>query len=246
MPLAWWYRKSLRWPSTRTDFLWWLFTTLFFFAHLVTYFYAAQTTTIANCLILFCTNPLWTALGAYFWYQEPVRGRLMLAYLSGLAGITVLVVNRIQVAPEAWRGDASALLSAFLFAGYMLTGKRLRQRCDNLPFAMGMYTLTGLLFLALCFFTNQADVIATQALLWPLPSRVWIALAILIGLTTYGGHFVMTRLMTHLPLNLMTCGKTIEPVLASLFAIVLFHEIPTLTTGIAFVLSSFSILLLFS
>ena len=40
-----------------------------FFSHLWTFFYAAKNTKIANAMIIYSVNPLFTALGSYFFFK---------------------------------------------------------------------------------------------------------------------------------------------------------------------------------
>src|SRR3712207_4385551 len=60
---------------------------LFFFLHLWTYFYSAQHTRIANCMIIFATNPLFVSLVSYFVFREKLTLRIFTAYIFAAIGI---------------------------------------------------------------------------------------------------------------------------------------------------------------
>ncbi len=48
---------------------------VFFFAHLWTYKYAALNTRIANSMIIFSTNPIYTALASVLFFREKISGK---------------------------------------------------------------------------------------------------------------------------------------------------------------------------
>jgi len=74
----------------------------------------------------------------------------------------------------------------------------------------------------------------------------WMAVAGLILLPTLLGHLSLTYLVNFMNLSVMTCGKLIEPVLASIIAYFIFHESLLPEAWIAFFLTSISVVILFA
>jgi drug/metabolite transporter (DMT)-like permease len=154
-----------------------------------------------------------------------------------LIGVYILVAPDLQFASQMNKGDIASFLSAILFAGYMLSGKKARRHYDNVLYAFGQYFICAICF-AICILFTGNSLTGYDAVSW------W-AVAGLILLPTFFGHFTFTYLVHFMDLSLMTCGKLIEPIIASLIAVFMFGETLSANAPIAFVLTSGAVLLLF-
>ncbi len=210
---------------------------LFFFAHLWTFFYASKNTSIANCMIIYSTNPLFVALGAYVFFKEKLTWRLAFAYVFAFAGIYQLMRHNFQFDQGMVWGDFSALISAVFFTGYLLTGKKVRVQLANTEFSSIIYFVAALCF-GLFGFSKSIDFIHY-------PLQTWLAILASIILPTLLGHALFTYLMKFMNVNMMTCGKLIEPAISSGVAFILFQEELKLNTIYAFILTSAAVLFLF-
>lgn len=210
----------------------------FFFLHLWSYFFAAQHTSIANCVIIFAINPVFTAVGALFLQGERVTARLAIAYLMAMAALWALFAHSFHLDPTHFAGDGSALVAAVTFSGFVLIGRHIRARLGN-----GLYTVAADSVAALFFFCTT--------LVAGLPLRgftmtTWLAIAGLVVFPTLLGHAMFSYCLRFMNINLMSCGKLLEPVLAVLVALMLFHEPVTRAAVWAFCLSAASVVILFS
>jgi drug/metabolite transporter (DMT)-like permease len=208
-----------------------------FFSHLWTFFYAAKNTKIANAMIIYSVNPIFTALGSYMFFSEKFSWKLFFSYLFAFAGILLIFSGGFEFNSSRFWGDGSALLSALLFAIYALLSKQLRQKFDNTLFASLVYLSTSLcfgitgLFMDQPFFENDYS--------------GWVTILASVAIPTLMGHALFTYLMNHLSLNKMTLGKLIEPVIASIVSFLIFKEAISSTTVTSFVLIAFAVLLSF-
>lgn len=214
-----------------------LLSGIFLFTHLWTFFYAAKNTVIANGMIIYSSNPLFVALGAFLFFKHQFSLRILLAYIFAIAGIYHLVSHNMSLNPDYLMGDISALFSAILFAGYILTGKKVRHHFSNSAFASIVYFVSCVLFGLLAFYENLHFVSHT--------TTGWLAIIASVLFPTFLGHFLFTYLMKHMNVSAMTLGKLVEPTLSSLGAYLFFGEILTKNTVIAFSLVSLSIVILF-
>lgn len=210
---------------------------IFFFLHLWTFFYASKNTTIANCMIIYSTNPLFVAVGAYFFFKEKMSWRLFIAYLLAFAGIYQLMIHHLKFDQGMVAGDFSALISAIFFTVYLLTGKKVRSQFANTEYSSIIYLIASLCFGLFGLskgiqFTNYG-------------TQTWIAIGASIILPTLLGHALFTYLMKFMNVNLMTCGKLIEPAISSAIAFLLFQEKLKTNTLVAFFLTSIAVLFLF-
>lgn len=217
--------------------VWALVSGFFFFLHLWTYKYAAKTTLVSNTMILFATNPVWATLGGQIFFKEPLKPRIFLSYLLALIGVFILVFQNLELLPENHLGNSAALISAFFYAVYMMTGKKARQDLTNTSYALIQYSLTAVLFLISSAITGAQFTGYNTA--------SWGAVLGLILFPTFLGHFTFTYLVKHMNLGFMTCGKLIEPILASIWAYFLFHEQLGNYAIYAFIFTGFSVVILF-
>lgn len=219
------------------NFVWALTSGFFFFLHLWTYKYAAKHTLVSNTMILFATNPVWATLGGQLFFKENIKPRVIFSYMLALIGVFILVAQNLQLTPENHLGNVTALGSAFFYALYMLAGKKARLHLKNSDFSLILYSTCGLMF-GIAVLSTNAPMTGFSAISW------WSVLGLIL-FPTFLGHMSFTFLVKHMNLSLMTCGKLIEPVLASILAYFLFAEHLGSNAVYAFILTGISVLILF-
>ncbi len=229
--------KRQRLPQFTRNFFWILLSGFFFFAHLWTYKYAAKNTTIANTMIFFGTNPVWTTCGSIFFFNERFTQRLAISYSLAVIGMIILVSRQFAVHSSGLLGDVSAIASAVFFSAYILTGKKARIYFSNSIYAAFQY-----LTCAICF-SIAVSISGNPIGSYNMTS--WIAVAGLVVFPTLLGHLNFSYLMNFMNLSLMSCGKMIEPVLASIIAYFLFAEQLSIQAVIAFIFTALALVVLF-
>ncbi|MCK6597810.1 MAG: DMT family transporter, partial [Bdellovibrionaceae bacterium] len=223
--------------SLRENIQWILITGTFFFFHLWSYFYSAQNTKIANCMILFATNPLFTALGAYLIFREKLTKYLIISYALAITGLYLLLSSTLQFNPHNLKGEIAGVISAFFYSTYVLSSKKTRQNLNNWHFAIGIYAVCGVWFLLLSF-VNSVPLTGYN-------ERSWLGVLGTIIVPTFMGHAIFTYLMSYLNINWMSCGKLLEPVFSASIAYFLFAETLNASTQIAFLFTFLAVLVLF-
>lgn len=214
---------------------WTLASGTFFFLHLWTFFFAAQNTTIANCMVIFAINPLFTAVGSWLFLNDRFERRHGFAFLLAFLGIYALASQNLN-----WQtglpGDLSALASAALFSGYLISSKKARLHLNTEQFTGLIYLWAAALFLTFALSKNIP--------LLDYPSITWWAVAGNILIPTLLGHVLFTYLLKFFNINWMSCGKLLEPGLSALVAYFAFNEGLKPGTLVAFVFFSSSVLVL--
>jgi drug/metabolite transporter (DMT)-like permease len=214
------------------------FSGLMLFVHFFFFFGSVQKTTVANSVILFSLNPVFTALGAWILFREKVRAHLILALVIGFGGVSVLFAETFTLDhPGAGEGDFWGVLSALCFSVYILTGKHVRKKLGNIGYAISIYAQTTLYALLACW-------------LWDLPftgysTTTWGAFAAMAILPTLLGHAVFTYCLNFLDVTFMSCMTLIGPLLAAISAYYLFGEPFTPAVGFAFLLTCASVTTLY-
>lgn len=229
--------KKLKKINFDRNFVWALTSGFFFFLHLWTYKYASKHTLVSNTMILFATNPVWATLGGQVFFKEYIKPRVIYSYMLALIGVFMLVAQNLQLTPENHLGNVAALVSAFFYALYMLTSKKARLHMENNNFSLIQYSTCALLF--------AGAVLATDSPMTGFDAVSWWAVLGLIIFPTFLGHMSFTYLVKHMNLGLMSCGKLIEPIIATIFAYFLFNEHLGSYAIYAFILTGVSVLILF-
>ncbi len=227
--------KLLRRPSWES--LWIFASAFFFFFHQWTYSLAAQNTKITHCMILFATNPLFASAGAVYFFKEKLSWRWSVAYFLSFLGVFLLVKQDIDINHSSTAGNVYAILAAVFYAAYVLTGKKARLTVNNIPYSFFVYFLTGVGFLIVS--------ISRHSSLLPTHTYSWWAIAGTILIPTFLGHLLFAYLMKRMDLNIMTCGKLMEPPISSIPAFFIFQELPDASTYQAFILTAVGVLILF-
>jgi drug/metabolite transporter (DMT)-like permease len=114
------------------------------------------------------------------------------------------------------RGDAIALVAAFLYAGYQLTVKQLRWTCSTAQIMLG----SGIV-------ATPALLVAAVALgerLLPATGGGWLTLVAVALICQLAGQSLITYAMAHLPAALSSISLLVQPVTAALLAWALFGE----------------------
>lgn len=217
---------------------WIILSGFFFFLHLWTYKYAAKHTLVSLMMILFATNPIWTALINIYAFKEKITPRMLISFFIAFTGIFLLTKDQLTYSSENNLGNASAIITALLYAIYVITTKKARRHVSNLNFASLQYSVCAICFLTATLYTQSNFIEGYKAI-------SWISVLGLVALPTLLGHFLFSHCMSSMNLAVMTCGKLIEPVIASIIAFLVFNETLDSATYVAFACTAIAILNLF-
>ncbi len=231
-PWAWSRRQVWSGPLLRSVTL----CGALFFLHLWTFTWAVSHTTVGNLMLAFSTHPVWTGLGAWLLFKEPLGRRELLALALAGAGVAVLFGDSARLAGAGLSGDFSALLSSLFFSGWVLAGRRVRRGLDNVSFLFVAYGSAACLF----FVVGSA-----RGASWTgFTASTWTALATLGLAVSLGGHGVFTYLLDKYDVLVLSCAKLVEPVLAAAGAAWLFGEALSAHLGAAFILIAAGVVIL--
>ncbi len=232
MPWAW--RRRQPWGSS--DRLSVALAGTLFFLHLWTFTWAVSRTTVANLMLAFSTHPVWTGLGAWLLFREPLGRRQLAALALAGAGVAILFGGSARLGGSGLQGDISALVSALFFSGWVLAGRRARAGLNTPTFLFSAYAAAAAWFFL-------AGTIRGAA--WTgYAGSTWAALAALAFAVSLGGHGLFMYLLNKYDVLVLSCAKLVEPVFAAAGAAWLFHEPLSPRLGAAFVLIAAGVLLL--
>ena len=201
--------------------------------HFVFWTAAIQHTTVANTMVFFNVNPVFTATAAYLIFGERAGWRLWLAIGLGLAGVATIGLGDLVLARDHLLGDALAVLCSLLFTAYFLLGKRLRPRLDNRAYTAALYAVAAFAAMALVPVQGQAYS--------GYDGTTWFAFLLLALVPTMLGHTSMNLALRYIPAGTISVLTLSEPFFAALVAYWAWNEEVSAQTVLGFVLIACSV-----
>ncbi len=186
--------------------------------HFATWVASLSFTSIASSTLLVSTQPVFSLLLSRRLLGEKAGGRTLIAMLIALSGVALIVWGDIRAGEDRLIGDLLALAGAVTAAGYLVVGRRVRERV-SLPVYLGVVNLwaaIGAGGLALLFSQPLVPVV-----------RVDLAWCFLMALVPHLlGHGTLNWAVRRMRAYLVNLAVLGEPVLATLYAFLVFGETP--------------------
>ena len=226
LPIALWrYRDDFQRIQT-PDLLFATLAGIALALHFATWFESLSWTSVAASVTLVQAQPIFVAIGASLLLRERVTPRMTVGIVIAVVGMVVMSAadffGGVLVGPRPIYGNALALFAAIMAAGYILAGRSLRQRIALVPYVVIVYGVCTISLLIIVVLEGHAFT--------GYPAREWvlfIALAVGPGLI---GHTVINWALAHIESSIVSVSLLGEPIGASMLAIVLLAEFPTMYT----------------
>ncbi len=224
VPLLWiWVFAKRKSPAAsdsleaRGPFLALVAAGLFFAADLGVWHFSILYTSVANSTVLANLAPIFVTLAGWLFWKRTVTRTFLVGMAVAILGMFVLVGPNFALGGKPLLGDALGALTAVFYAGYFLSIKVTRDAGGSTARLMAWST------------TITAIVLLPIALLMPqpfLPSTVegWWVLAGLALVSQILGQGLIAYAFAHLTASLSSVSLLIQPVMAALFAWLIFGE----------------------
>ncbi len=240
LPLIWLMFAATRRTEARAEVdnprgaaHWWpiLATGLFFAADLAVWHWSLHFTTVANSTLLANFAPVFVVLFGWAVFGQRVSRRFLLAMSVALAGTCLLIGRDFQLDRRALLGDALSLVTAFFYAGYLLSIKASRGRFDTLFIMAYSGVIAALVLLPLALGSGER--------ILPTTAHGWLVLAGLALVVHAGGQGLIAYGLGRLPAAVASVSLLVQPLTAALAAALLLHEpvVPLQAFGVALVLA---------
>ncbi len=195
--------------------------------HFAAYFESLTWTSVAASVTLVQSQPLFVAVGAALVLKERIRARTALGIAVAMIGMAAMsagefLAGAATAGSRPLYGNALAVLGAAMAAIYVLVGRSLRQRVALVPYVLVVYTA--------CTLTLFGIAIVQGLPLLGYGPREWLlffALAVGPGLF---GHTVINWALEHVESTVVSVSLLGEPVGATILALALLAEVPSVTT----------------
>ncbi|MGH2675892.1 MAG: DMT family transporter [Actinomycetota bacterium] len=186
--------------------------------HFASWIPSVSLTTVAASTVLVTSQSVWAAVGARVFFGERVRRSALVGIAVALGGAVLISGADFALSTRAFAGDLLAVLGAVTAAGYLLTGRRLRQHVSLAAYTGVVYSVCALLLLAAALLSGTP--------LTGFEPKVWLLFALMALGPQILGHTVFNYLLRDLDTTLVAVAIMGEPVGASLLALALFGEVP--------------------
>lgn len=210
---------EMRTMSKRTFFLC-LLSGVFLALHFAAWVSSIKYTTITSSTVLVNTQPVFVVIGSYLIYREKSSLWSVVSILVAILGSVFISLGDSSLGSNVLYGDFLAIIGAVTVAAYMLIGRYARKNLSVTAYTFIVY--------ATCTLTLLAMDIATKT---PLTGYSMKELAIFLTLAvvcTLLGHSIFNWGLGHVKSTYISTAILGEPVLATIYAIVLLKEVPTL------------------
>lgn len=189
---------------------------LIFAGDLAVWHRSIEYTTVANATLLANFAPILVTAAAWLFLGERITRGFIFGLVLAVGGTVVLMSASIKLSGAHLLGDGLGLLTAFFYASYQLSVKRLRARYGALELMTWSSVACALALLPL-------TLLAGESLLIP----SWRALAVLValgGLVHVFGQGMVVWAFAHLPASFGSVSLLLQPVGAAVLAWLLLGE----------------------
>jgi len=226
------YRSDLR-QLSRWEWILALLSGLFLAVHFATWITSLQFTTVASSVVLVSTTPLWVAILAPLVLREHLGMAAVVGLILALSGGVIVGLSdacawqagALSCPPlgtffggRAFLGDFLALAGAWMGAGYMLVGRKLRAKMDLVPYIFVVYGMAAVVLLVIMLGMGESPL--------GLPPLAYLWFALLALVPQLFGHSTFNWALKYLPASFVSVTLLGEPVGSTILAYFIFQEQP--------------------
>jgi drug/metabolite transporter (DMT)-like permease len=226
------YRSELQ-GLVRQEWALALLSGFFLAVHFATWITSLQYTSVASSVVLVSTTPLWVALLSPLVLRERISRIAILGLALALAGSAVVGLSdsctwhagqlacpslRSFFSGTASLGDTLALIGAWMAAGYMLVGRKLRAKMNLIPYVFVVYGMAAIVLIAILFGMRESPAGYSPAV------YLWVVLLALVPQLI--GHSTYNWALRYMPASFVSVALLGEPIGSTILAYFIFQEQP--------------------
>ena len=193
---------------------------IFLFGHFFFWFKAVQTTTVASAIVLQSLHPIVVLLVTVFAWKHKVGIKPIIGILAALAGGAIIAGFDYTFAGDSFAGDIFAILAGTFMGLYFCAGNVVRKNISA-----GIYVFLVFLF---CWLAFLIGMFATKTPFTGYPAMDYVWLIVMTLTCQIGAHAVFNWSLGYVTSLYMSAWETAEIIFASLLALFVFKEIPTM------------------
>jgi drug/metabolite transporter (DMT)-like permease len=206
---------------------------LFLALHFAAWISSLEYTSVTSSVVIVTTAPLWVALVSPFALKESLKRNAALGLALALVGGVIVALSDAcnwqggLVCPslvdffkgQSLLGNFLALAGAWMSAGYILIGRRLRTKLSLMPYIFVVYGMAALVLIVLMVGAGQSP--------FGYSATTYLWLAALALIPQLLGHSTFNWALRYLPASFVSVTLLGEPVGSTILAYFLLGETPT-------------------
>ena len=212
------YRPQLR-QLKRKEWLLALLSGVFLALHFSVWITSLQYTSVASSVVLVTHEQVGKA--TYVGLVLALLGGTIVSLSDACtwqAGAIVCPSAGVFFSGTAFLGDFLALAGAWMAAGYMLVGRKLRAKMELIPYIFVVYGMSAVLLIAFMFGLGESP------LGFPPITYLWLVLLALVPQLL--GHSIFNWSLKYIPVSLVSVTLLGEPVGSTILAYFLLQQQP--------------------
>ena len=190
---------------------------VFLAIHFTLWFESLRHTSVASSTTIVCTEVIWVCLGLCLVLKETLKWKAALAIGVTLLG-SVLIAFSDSGSGSHIYGDILAWLAAVATAVYTLIGRSVRKHLSTTVYTYLVYSGCGAVLLIACL--TQGHGLFAYGF-----SAVAVGFLLAV-FSTILGHSIFSWCLKYFSPAFVSASKLCEPVVAAVFAVFLFGELP--------------------
>ena len=187
-----------------------------FGVNMVLGFTAIKITTVANATLIGALQPALVLLVAGPWFGERV-GRWEIGWTAvSIAGVGILIAGASSSPEWSPQGDGLALLGVFLFTGYFLASKRIRESVATVAYMAGVHIAAAIVVTPVAL-VHGLEVSA-------LSGGDWARILTVVFTSGVGAHMLVNWAHPYVKVSVSSVIVLLTPVVATMGAWVVLDE----------------------
>lgn len=185
-------------------------------ANMLLFFKGLAITTPINGAILMVTTPLFVGFFSFFVLKEKATFIKILGLMLGVSGALLLLVGpKLSFSSSTLSGDIMVMLNAIIYSYYLIIAKPLLHKYNPITVIKWTFLFGGMLILPF-------SVPELQEVNWVrIPNNIWISILFLIAGATFLTYLLNGWALRHANSSLVGAYIYLQPILASVIAVVL-------------------------
>ena len=215
--LIWAYTSFKRQLSIdKRHYKYYILSGLFLALHFATFYGAVKLTSIANATLLGITAPLFTIIYEKLFLKKSIRPLVFLGFVIAGTGTLIITGYGLFLDDGSLLGKFLGLLAALCISLVYIIASNLRKYSNTILYTRTLYTF-GAMFLLLFSFTVSDNIFAIS----PYQAKWLFALGVV---PTILGHSLFYFSIKFTSPTIVASVPIGEPIIASLFAWIIFSE----------------------
>ncbi len=194
---------------------------VFLAVHFVLWFESLKHTSVASSTTIVCTEVIWVSLGFCLFMKGKLSLKSVLAIVITLTGSVFIACADSFSGGAHLYGDMLSLAAAIAVAVYTLIGRTVRKNTSTSVYTYIVYVSCASILTATTLIQGHRFIADFEI------SGVVVGLLLAV-FSTILGHSIFSWCLKFFSPSFVSATKLCEPVVAAVFAVFLFGEVPTL------------------